>query len=228
MARSRHSCPRLFAYLLKSVTGIIASFPMGFTFIQGHICIIHDPQRNITYCLCLSFQYIHQGDFESYILSYLVELERPFSLLLALFDVIVEDLRVECNQSIMHITRTATALSTGYYMRPRIEEPFDVDLNKISRDLTAQGDRGAALKRVLKSTIQMMEALHDITTANRKANEPIKALELRTPEWFYGEDVLWYLIWVTKTLSDDLDEHAVKIQAHVQTVCRSSIYMDSH
>ena len=221
--RSLIFSPDVVTYLLKPITGMITSFPMGFIYIEGHICMIHNPQTNITYCLCLAFHHLQQKVFEDYILSCLIELERPFSLVLGIFDIAVEYLRVESCQSHERILRTATALSTGSYTSQNFDQPLDSDLNKISRSLTAEGDRCAAQRRVVKRIIKMLEDLRDIVKANKEASKPTKVLELQSSKWFYGEDILEFLIPVAKTVNDDLDEHAEKIQAHVQTVCHSQI-----
>jgi len=183
--------------------------------------MIHNPQTNITYCLCLAFHHLQQKVLEDYILRCLTDLERPFSLVLGTFDIAVEYLRVESCQSYKRILLTATALSTGSYTSQNFDQPLDTDLNKISRSLTAEGDRCAAQRRVVKSIIKMLEDLRVIVNANKEASKPTKALELQSSKWFYGEDILEFLIQVANTVNDDLDEHAQKIQAHVQTVCHS-------
>ena len=76
------------------------------------------------------------------------------------FDVIIDCISHAISSELQEICRFATMLSTGNYAGPKPDpkESFQLDLNEISRELTAAADFCAALQF---NTLRILRTLED-------------------------------------------------------------------
>ncbi len=188
----------------KAIAGIIASFPSKLIDCSGNMCVVHNQQTSITHCLCIGFLRTRQRRFQECIFDNLNELRDPQSLLLLRFDVIINAIREQCDFQRQEIGRFAGLLSTGSYSGPKSDPKasFQLDLNEISRKLTATADFCAALKFNTIRLLRILEDFREITTADKDAPDPTGGIDLRAAKWYRGEDMLGYSILVLRGLAE--------------------------
>jgi hypothetical protein len=189
------------------------------------MCVVSNPQTSITHCLCLSFSPSGQQIFGKCIFDHLDELGDPLSLLLLRLDLIVQTLNDDLWTAQHEIRQFALALSTGNYMKFNPEESFqlDLNLNEISRALTITADRCAAVKSDIVKILRTMEDFREMTRANKDSPDPPGGIDLRTAKCYRGEDILGYLILVSRCQAEECRMYCEQVQAHIQTVCDAAV-----